>query len=569
MTSERTKEEEDPWTSFINEDIILFAPTSILALIYLENNNETEPIKYRIDHLIKVTMRNHNSAWLTFYNPPEPSQPLNDDLSRTFVLDLAACIIKEYEEINEQQQYTLIRYHYQRFHEEISFDIVIHPDALILPSSTTSLTDASNGQIKTSDKQLHKFGHQNIQAFDFLLGQFTWKVTRQQLSSTSSSTITYQAMNKESNHNPNLIAKGLEESGNIIRSILKNSGAYTGHTIRYLGYQYTNLMAPKDKSDHSSSKLEGSKDGNAVQQASKSLSPDSNSSNLSVIQSTTSPSSPLPSTALTASSPSSSIATTTTSKTSKEIDPKLIEKAHSYKQWAEHVHSGARTLTGAALYPVRWTGRKASEWAQGGSDRPESIPSHSSTASSHVTKAMVDTVTGFGNGVVSICKGITEAMTEVGSAIGDSAIHHAKTCHGDQYAKEVTQCYVDAASELGLASYKVANVVAFGVGGLVIDAMIEGTVLLLALYEYLIGPVLMQGYMMMVHLPLVTPQLFYVVLRPWSIAFYHSSKDFVKKPYKIIPTAMLDTMPKLRIRKEMKEQMTKVNEITQIINLNY
>lgn len=49
------------------------------------------------------------------------------------------------------------------------------------------------------------------------------------------------------------------------------------------------------------------------------------------------------------------------------------------------------------------------------------------------------------------------------------------------------------------------------------------------------------------------PTRFFVVLRPFSIAFYRHSFDFVKKPYKIIATAMLDTIPLLRVRAQDKE----------------
>ena len=37
-----------------------------------------------------------------------------------------------------------------------------------------------------------------------------------------------------------------------------------------------------------------------------------------------------------------------------------------------------------------------------------------------------------------------------------------------------------------------------------------------------------------------------IARRPWSIAFYKSSQDFTRPPAKVVPTSMLDTMPRLR-----------------------
>jgi hypothetical protein len=127
-------------------------------------------------------------------------------------------------------------------------------------------------------------------------------------------------------------------------------------------------------------------------------------------------------------------------------------------------------------------------------------------------------------------------------------MHHSVTCHGTEYADNVTRHYVDAASEIGLAGYKVANVASLGWQGVLVNAALEGTTFLVSLYEYLIGPVLLQGYMEMMQMPLVKVRRYFVVLRPWSVAFYKSCADITRKPYKVVPTSMLDTLPKLRMR---------------------
>lgn len=54
--------------------------------------------------------------------------------------------------------------------------------------------------------------------------------------------------------------------------------------------------------------------------------------------------------------------------------------------------------------------------------------------------------------------------------------------------------------------------------------------------------------MSVVILPFTTPKRLFVVLRPWSIAFYKDAGDFTKKPYKIVANCMLDTIPLVRTR---------------------
>lgn len=143
---------------------------------------------------------------------------------------------------------------------------------------------------------------------------------------------------------------------------------------------------------------------------------------------------------------------------------------------------------------------------------------------------------------------MTEAFTEVGNAVGDSAMHHARERYGSRYAKEVTQLYVDAASDVLLAGHKLTTVVGFGLKGIVVDTVVEGTSMLMDLYDYLVGPVVLQGYMDMVQLPTTKPVRYFVVLRPWSLAFYNTASEFCQKPVKVVTTAMLDTLPLMRIK---------------------
>jgi hypothetical protein len=104
-------------------------------------------------------------------------------------------------------------------------------------------------------------------------------------------------------------------------------------------------------------------------------------------------------------------------------------------------------------------------------------------------------------------------MSEVGEAIGEVTLQHSTAVHGEAYAEQVTQKYIDAAAYIGLAGYKISNVVTIGVYGVAIEAAIEGTVLALSLYDFLVGPVLLQCRMMFVQAPFTKPKEYFVVLR--------------------------------------------------------
>lgn len=108
---------------------------------------------------------------------------------------------------------------------------------------------------------------------------------------------------------------------------------------------------------------------------------------------------------------------------------------------------------------------------------------------------------------------MTEALSEIGGAVGDATMHHSTAKNGEEYADKVTKVYVKAAGEIGLAGYKIGNIASFGVAGLMLDAVVEGATFLIGLYEYLVGPVLLQGYMHMTMAPSTVPIMYFVVLR--------------------------------------------------------
>lgn len=77
----------------------------------------------------------------------------------------------------------------------------------------------------------------------------------------------------------------------------------------------------------------------------------------------------------------------------KIADQSQIRKAEGHQARAETCHAGARTLTSAALAPVRWIGKNASKLAP-----------KSSSSESGVTRVVHDTIGGMGNGVANACK---------------------------------------------------------------------------------------------------------------------------------------------------------------------
>lgn len=451
----------------------LFAPPNLSVLLLNCSANKTG----RIDRLLKVKIRDICTAYLVLYN-----KDTNED-ELLFVLDLRSNIYKEKEEIDSNRNLCSVFYQVERDGNVIQFEVI--------PTSADGIRD--------------------VQAFDFILGQYAMKD---------------DSLNKDGiicegeDRNPNVVAQGFESTGMAVRVALRSSGLYTGHAIRYLGQQYTSIV---------STAL-----GISGEEGSRSVSHD-HASSAEAGAGVLKDSSDSPGAATNSSSNSH------TTRATVDATVEEIERANNRRKWAEGVHSAATSVTGAVLFPVRWTGRVAAELGgKGGSDRPNS--------ENAVSKVFLDTVGGIGNGMMSVCKGVTEAIGEVGSAIGDSAMHHSATVNGSEYAETVTKCYVDAASELGLASYKVANVATLGWQGVLVNAALEGTTFLMSLYEYLMGPVLLQGYMEMMQMPMLKIERFFVVLRPWSIAFYRSAAEITGKPYKVVATSMLDTLPKLRIR---------------------
>lgn len=463
---------------------LLFSPPNISVLIL----SRPDDFQGRIDRHLKVELRDCCSAELVLFNGDTDKDELR------YILDLKAVVYKEEEEVDAQNNLCAALYQLQRDDEIIKFQV-----------------------IPTSEE-----GFGDVQAFDFLLGQYAMKDETTKRADTTGG---------EAEDDPNVVAKTLEDTGTAMRVALRSGGAYTGHAIRFMGQQYTSIVAnmfSRTDSDSPQSPEVPAVLGTAATDTTSAT--DDPAADASAGDSS----------GATGNSEEALVAAEPVHSAVPGVDEDESLRAQERRRWAEGVHSVTASAVGAVLFPVRWTGRMASQLGgKGGSDRPREVKGP-------VSKAMLDTMGGLGNGLMAVCKGVTEALGEVGSAIGDSAMHHATTIHGPEYAENVTKHYVNAASELGLAGYKVANVATLGWQGVLVNAALEGTTFLISLYEYLIGPVLLQGYMDMIQPPLVQARRYFVVLRPWSIAFYKATTDITRKPYKIIATCMLDTLPKLR-----------------------
>lgn len=115
---------------------------------------------------------------------------------------------------------------------------------------------------------------------------------------------------------------------------------------------------------------------------------------------------------------------------------------------------------------------------------------------------------------------MSEGLSEIGGALGDATMHHSNAKNGEDYANNVTKVYVKAAGEighagykLGVAGYKVGNIAVMSFGGLPLETVVGSAAGLMGVHDYLVGPVLLQGYMHMIRAPSTVPTMYFVVLR--------------------------------------------------------
>lgn len=434
----------------------------------------------RVEHKFVVKLRDNYTGLI------ELSDPLiTDDSVCHITLDLLAKVIR----ITDNKMFNIVSYYYERLHERRRIDI--------LPLAESISKEDDIRALDFIFKQYCLFSHATSDVLDdrFLSGEISYDFGTRELD--------------DENDQPNSVAKAFESGGLAVRRFLKSGGHSTGSAIRYLGAKYTNAaLYWKGRSDANNI----SNNTNSIDPDIKlSIDEDDDQNQLVNIN-------------------DNSVPTSGNTSINKPVDPKLIERAEATKKMGESVHASARALTSTLLYPVRSVGKVASKYA-------------SSNEKSVTNKAVLDTLGGLGNGFAAVFKGVTEGLEEIGRGIGDAAIEHSKKVHGEEFCESVTKKRLEAASQVGLGIYKVGNVASFGLAGIAVDAVIEGTTYLVSLYEYLVGPVILQAYVDIVTLPFVKKRKFFVVLRPWSIAIYSKSSDFTQKPYKIIATCMLDTIP--------------------------
>jgi hypothetical protein len=152
----------------------------------------------------------------------------------------------------------------------------------------------------------------------------------------------------------------------------------------------------------------------------------------------------------------------------------------------------------------------------------------------------------------------------MGQAIEEVAMQRAIEKYGPEYAERVTRKYLSAGSEGCRAAIKTVSVASMGFHGFVAGMAVEGVDYAVNLKDYLVGPVILQNYLLVLQYPLTKPVRYFTVLRPWCLAFYYHHSDFATKPHKIMATSNLDTIPKLReerVRDPLSGEFVTVNYI--------
>jgi hypothetical protein len=152
----------------------------------------------------------------------------------------------------------------------------------------------------------------------------------------------------------------------------------------------------------------------------------------------------------------------------------------------------------------------------------------------------------------------------MGQAIEEVAMQRAIEKYGPEYAERVTRKYLSAGSEGCRAAIKTVSVASMGFHGFVAGMAVEGVDYAVNLKDYLVGPVILQNYLLVLQYPLTRSVRYFTVLRPWCLAFYYHHSEFATKPHKIMATANLDTIPKLReerVRDPLSGEYVTVNYI--------
>ncbi len=399
-----------------------------------------------------------------------------DGQSRRLVLDLAASVQRERNDLTESGNFSSFTYMYSRHGVNLAFEAVPfwwgEPAAGAEEEKTVQSEDAN----------------ESINAFEFILSQFTYALFSAARVGVDPEKEAAQAIIEQEEHDAesNNVAYGLEIAGKGLRTGLRATGRGVGAAIRYAGSAYTQAAVG----------LGAGKDG------------------------------------------------------PREVKEEDLAYGNQQRENCEVFHAGARSVTGTILAPVRYLGMQAGQHASE-SDRSktyEEAGEGQGGADAKERSAAEEMLWGAGNGFVHAFKGITEFVGEIGEAVGDTALHHSKAVYGEEYAERVTKLHVEGAGQVGLGLYKVGNVFSFGLVGIAADAVFEGGILLTALYEFLVGPVILHAWMDVSFPPSTSLKRLYVVLRPFSVSFYEDSSDFAGRPYRVIPTSLLDTIPQLRKR---------------------
>lgn len=287
--------------------------------------------------------------------------------------------IKERIRINNEQQEQLQQLQQQEQEQELEIENILKKEYIYTRFSERYLiqiiTVNNEENITVSEKE-------EIEIFEFYLQQFCrYNVISNYLDFNENDNHQLNDstnMKAEEKRKVNVVAKGAESTGFLLRKGLKEGGKSAGDIIRYIGNAIP-VTGDNTSSSNTSSLSSGyttlSTTENSEHQSISLLSDTENNNN---------------------SSDNSNICVSKIKLTEEEIAAEE-KRAEYFRQQAETIHSYTKTATSAIMLPIRMMGRKAVELAQPSPQEEDGWK-----------KAVMDTVGGCGNGIMSIAKGFTE-----------------------------------------------------------------------------------------------------------------------------------------------------------------
>ena len=195
MSSCLSKDEYDP-----NSYEIFHPIHTLTAMLYSLQGIGTER-GHRIDKILKISSLADSNLFgkvlLTFYNLCDDSQNIGDlwDQELSLIIDLTSVVLKTREERNTTGQLLSITYKYCRLDISVNFEVV----------SRSFGIDSTGNSIN-----IEELCSKDLDIFDYLMSQYSF----------------YKSIivSSEKAVDPNIVARGLEGTGSVIRKAIKQGG---------------------------------------------------------------------------------------------------------------------------------------------------------------------------------------------------------------------------------------------------------------------------------------------------------------------------------------------------------